>query len=222
MRLYHGTSAKLLPTIMQHGIKPRGRRKSNWDISSHPNSVYLTTAYALYFASRAAKDKDDLVLLEVVPTALPALWAPDEDALEQALRNKDGVPGTVAGRTRYYRGLLAANRGPFTAPVVQDSLRALGTCVHMGTVWPNAITRYAVIDRQQVDKSLMWQAIDPTITITNYQLCGSRYRNMVRWVFGDTAEFETSPYGIDFNPPASRAGITVEVVGDALQVARAG
>ncbi len=51
MKLYHGTSEPLARLILKEGIKPRGKRRGNWkDQPSGADRVYLTTAYALYFA----------------------------------------------------------------------------------------------------------------------------------------------------------------------------
>ena len=51
IKLYHGTTTKHLDKILKQGITPRHDRPSNWD--KHPSRedmVYLTNAYAIYFA----------------------------------------------------------------------------------------------------------------------------------------------------------------------------
>lgn len=58
--LYHGTSSKYLPSILREGIKPRKlTRQSNWKttIESRNDMVYLTNAYALYFAICSLRQK---------------------------------------------------------------------------------------------------------------------------------------------------------------------
>ncbi|MGW8177299.1 MAG: hypothetical protein ACWGQW_00660, partial [bacterium] len=58
MKLYHGTSARVARKAGQQGLKPRGKRKSNWDVPSRSDLVYLTLAYAAYFAAVASKPKE--------------------------------------------------------------------------------------------------------------------------------------------------------------------
>jgi hypothetical protein len=221
MRLYHGTAGAYLPKILKYGIKPRGAKgKSNWKhtvkhtVASNPKTVYLNNAYALYYALCAgneAKAGNTLVLFEIVPALLYPRFVPDEDALEQALRGRDSVQGSMVERTLHYRRKALKLAGPVDSPLVQDSMRALGNCGYKGIIPPDAITRYAVIDRDRVDNRLLWEAMDPSITVLNYQVCGAKYRNMVRWVF----EEETEPpviHRMDFIPPESRAGITLHIM----------
>ena|SRR3990172_8961226 len=213
MKLYHGTAAKNLATIRKHGIKPRGKAKGNWGdtVPSNARGVYLTNAYALYYAQCAVRGGGgDIIILEIDTDRLAPKFAPDEDAVEQALRGKDGVEGSMKERTLYYRNKLAKLAGPVNGHVL-ESLKALGNCVYMGTVPCTAITRYAVIKYAEVDMSLLWMALDPSITLLNYQICGAKYRNMVRWVFGEP--FEEEPRllpGFEFTPPSNRNGIEVK------------
>jgi hypothetical protein len=44
MKLYHGTSARLLKSALKHGLRPRLHADSNWEKNpSHPQMVYLST-----------------------------------------------------------------------------------------------------------------------------------------------------------------------------------
>jgi hypothetical protein len=65
MKLYHGTSLRHLKSISDKGLVPRGARPSNWKAASHDGSVYLSNAYALYFADQAQLDDEGLLLVEV-------------------------------------------------------------------------------------------------------------------------------------------------------------
>jgi hypothetical protein len=62
MKIYHGTTAKVAKQSLKHGLHPRIiHGNSNWkhsDTESNPYMVYLTTAYAPYFALNAIGDKD--------------------------------------------------------------------------------------------------------------------------------------------------------------------
>lgn len=209
MKLYHGTSERNLKAILKDGLKPRGSKATgNWDTCpSNPKTVYLTNAYALYYALNAARTGNLLVVEIDTDYKMADMFVPDEDAIEQVLRGRDGVAGDMVTRTMHYRKMLPTLMGGVEHPFVQDSLKALGNCGCMGTVRPWAITRYAIINRKQVDKALLWQAMDPSITVLNYRICGTRYRNMVRWVFGEPLEPQDGL--LPFDPPASRAGITI-------------
>jgi methionyl-tRNA synthetase len=58
MKLYHGTDGRNIRRILRDGIHPRKiTRKNNWghSVPSNPHAVYLTTAYAGYFAMLASK-----------------------------------------------------------------------------------------------------------------------------------------------------------------------
>lgn len=86
MLLYHGTSASHLESIKKHGIRPRGfDSKGNWEhtVLSGTDKVYLTDAYAGYFAW-CASDGEPWLIAEVDMDKLDqALLRPDEDAIAQ-------------------------------------------------------------------------------------------------------------------------------------------
>jgi hypothetical protein len=96
MKLYHGTAERHLPAILRDGLKPRGKRKGNWShsIESNADAIYLTNAYALYFAHSATDPKDNgdrSVVLEIDTSKLDSFWlVPDEDWLEQVSRKQVG------------------------------------------------------------------------------------------------------------------------------------
>jgi hypothetical protein len=192
MLLYHGTAAKNVPDILAHGIRPRGKRKGNWDHSvlSRRDAVYLSDAYPIYFAGIAAKDKDDLAVVEVDTTHLaPFALVPDEDYLEQATRSGNGpapIDKPMAFRTRWYRQRL----GGFSQ-YWKDSVEGLGNAAYLGTVPTSAITRVATLDHDTYIK-LILDGMDPMISLLNYRLMGTKYRNYVHWLFGD--ELEPDPW----------------------------
>jgi hypothetical protein len=113
-KLYHGTSAALIPRLEREGLLPRthSKNKGNWGhtVPSNPKAVYLTDAYAWHFA--AASSKDTGLILEIDKSKLkPWKLAPDEDFLEQVSR-KIGPPEhphlaptdwSMKKRTLFYR-----------------------------------------------------------------------------------------------------------------------
>ena len=59
MLLYHGTSERVARNVLKHGLGPRDDTEcaGNWE--DHPSAggmVYLTAAYAPYFAMNAANE----------------------------------------------------------------------------------------------------------------------------------------------------------------------
>lgn len=214
MRLYHGTTEEAALKAMEQGLKPRSftAKKSNWRLKSRDDAVYLTDAYALYFAIGAygSRKLGRLAVIEVETDRLP-LWnlTADEDALEQVGRGRDGLPNgwSMRRRTAHYRRSLEKY---CDGQAWQSSLRVLGNCAYLGIIGPDAITRVAFIDPKK-QQGLVWQAIDPTITLRNYLLVGHRYRSMLAWTFGDAAPAARSDIDaiMTFQAPPVRDGITV-------------
>lgn len=196
MKLYHGTSAQNARKILQSGLQPRKKRTGNWrkTILSHPNGVYLTDAYALYFALVAAK-QGMAAIIELESSRLnPFRMAPDEDVLAQ-INGSNRVRGdeplnwesmNLFERTKFFRDHLNDYAGTDSW---KASLKAMGTCCHMGSINTNAITRIAFIDTNEARQTSTF-ALDPMISIMNYKLVGHRYRALTKWVFGD-------PLGMD-------------------------
>jgi hypothetical protein len=185
--LYHGTSERHLDSILRDGLKPRGRKRGNW--KSYPSiagHVYLTEAYAGYFATVAAKKGERALIVEACLEDDSRLY-PDEDFIAQALaaQNKrsievyhDEVVKTIA----YYRDY------------VQASLDGLGNVSHRGVIPPSAISRYVLVDTKKQSDVIML-ALDPTISLMNYQFCGAKYRSINAWLFGDRPDFDLGFFG---------------------------
>lgn len=186
MKLYHGTSAANLGDILNAGILPRGAAPGNWagTVQSCPTAVYLTTAYAIHYASvAAAQTGGALLLLEVDADMLaPDLMAPDEDFLAQVERFERAEPHRgedLETRTMALRDSTLLFRTRWL-----ESLRNLGTCTYHGPVPPATISRYAIIPAV----SELARTSDPTITLANYRLLGGYYRQLTRRAFGDDVD----------------------------------
>lgn len=195
MILYHGTSARHLPSILEAGIKPRGRKASQWKAApSHPDLVYLTNAYPLHFAHAAAKS-GDLLILEVDVSLMSLL--PDEDFLEQVTRKQGPAPvgASMKERTRFYR----ENLYDFQRYAL-DSLDGIGNAAHIGTIPASSIKRYVRLS-PDAGYRLILAGQDPSITVMNYAILSERYKGWVKWMF-DGGE---NPNGRDLD----RSGITV-------------
>lgn len=89
MKLYHGTTEAVARKALTEGLVPRGALgiESTWDVESHPECIYLTNAYAGYFAANATELGDRWGIVEIDSEALCERYLlPDEDFLEQATR----------------------------------------------------------------------------------------------------------------------------------------
>jgi hypothetical protein len=203
MKLYHGTNEVAGKAILSDGFVPRGRRGGNWkhSVESHPDGVYFTTAYALYFALASTEGDPRLkndepgvcaMIFEIDTDLLPepGCLVPDEDCLEQVNRGRkaadSGLPKSYALWGMKKRTVFWRERLPFFmhSDGWKASLDAMGNCCHLGPVPASAITRVAIVDlKGAADACHM--ALDPTISVLNYRFVGKRYRALTKWVFGD-------------------------------------
>ena len=140
MMLYHGTSERNLKVILKKGLLPRStsKRRTNWDRNpSHPEAVYLTNAYAGFYANASCKGRERWAILEIDTDKLsPFAFAPDEDFLEQAGRGKDGISGDMKQRTTALKKQLFSNySGNLEAPSTAASLKYLGNCTYFGPIF---------------------------------------------------------------------------------------
>lgn len=197
MKLYHGTSERALARILKQGITPRsqrGKNKGNWKhtVTSHPDCVYLTSVYGLYFAMCATGSKVSgrPVVIEVDTLRLNPfkLW-PDEDFLAHMTKHAPGMPIGLKLRERsaWYRDRL----GEY-AHLWDRSVAGMGTCAYNGTVISAAITRYVMVDTTKQGR-LLCEAVDPSISIWNYIIVGSKYRAMTNWLFNDPVDLDQMP-----------------------------
>ena len=218
MKLYHGTSESAVTKILSQGfIKPRGKGRGNWKhtVDSNPDAIYLTDAYAIYFAGNAAKlDKNErLAVIEIDTEKLNPFWmAPDEDFLEQATRKQAGenlapTNKPMKFRTRWYRKRLLN----FT-PSWQLSLEHMGNCTYHNHIPTSAITRIAFIEPDAYARMIWMAGLDPMITIMNYRIMGLKYRNSIKQLFHDpiTEEDDFSRLRIDDLPEDQKARLLEE------------
>ena len=196
MRLFHGTNEQAARSAAGDGLLTRSALEieSNWDMPSREDLVYLTRGYAPYFAANAsdAGSKWGLVEVEVDPGDL----LPDEDFMEQATRGYDWTETIAANppargefevllqmrgmvdRTRWFRERLSWFRH-----MAEASLEGLGNCAHEWDIDGADVVRVAVFDPKALG-TLSMTAMDPTITIINWVICGEKYQALNRWMLG--------------------------------------
>jgi len=181
MKLYHGTRLGLLPEILKRGIVPRGKENSssNWEEESIPGHIYLTEAYAPYYALCAANKNNDKVLVLEVETEkfIDRSFYPDEDYIFQLnkIRKKALTLSEIRNNIEHYRSLT------------WDSLSKLGNVAYKGCIPATAITRYVIFN--QDERPYITSKVDPTITVINYHLLGKFYRDFTKWMFEDVPDF---------------------------------
>jgi hypothetical protein len=165
---------------MRDGIRPRAAHHSNWEAASCDANVYLTSAYAMYFAHHARRCPDeDLVIVEVDSDRLEAAsLLADEDAVWFAWQ-KGHVPEEFHpadgldkyGQSMHFASLL--RKMSDLGIGYEASLAMMGNCAYEGTVPVEAITR---VVRYSAKEGPWWLAFhDPIISPLNFVFHGSEY-----------------------------------------------
>jgi hypothetical protein len=125
MLLYHGTTATILDTILQEGIKPRGDKPSLWpDLPSRPDCAYMTDGHGFYFAVAVSGPVGLLpkVVFEIDTDRLDQrLLLPDEDFVVQLAMN-------VVGKQRW---------DTFTTDAVREFTREIKTHLEKYVIYDN-------------------------------------------------------------------------------------
>lgn len=190
MRLYHGTSAEIARRALEEGLLPRDHSgvDSHWtECPSREDLVYLTTAYAGYFACQATEELEHWGIIEIDTDLLPEFaeyLVPDEDWLEQSCRQAPDLPPEyevldMQGRTAYWRERLTG-----LSHLWEESIKGLGNCAHIGPIPSVSITRVSIFDPKS-NPSMAMTAVDPIISVLNYALCQGKYRALVKWLMGE-------------------------------------
>jgi len=144
MKLYHGTSFVHLENILRDGLQPRNTLAGNWATTlnpSIPTCVYLSDSLAPYFALWCQPHDDHGLVIEIETDRLdPQQMVPDEDFL-RALFTITGEPILPFDDIAGWQENILEERHRWS-----ESLRLLGTCAYHGTIPPEAITRYAIVE----------------------------------------------------------------------------
>jgi hypothetical protein len=178
MKLYHGCSARRVPSILSKGLQPRFSGRSNWhDYPSRTDMVYLSQAYPFYYAINSG-DAEKCAVFEIDTSLLqPRLFHPDEDFVVQALVAGNG--GSVKDIHDEIRDDLETYQQHW-----RESLKRLGNCCYQGAIPPECITRYCIF-HVSARPNLAMELLSPQISLRNYAVTGQHYRHLVEWMFGD-------------------------------------
>ena len=129
-------------------------------IGDEIRTVMLTSSYPMYFSQVAADAASSWIVVEISPKLLDTFFlVPDLDLPKDRIKS---FLGTDAWQT---------------------SLEALGTCLHVGAIAPDAFTRLVDIPIRQ--NKHFYSVFDATNTLMNYKLLGDRYKWKTRHLFGD-------------------------------------
>jgi len=219
MKLYHGTSEQNFKEILSQGrLKPRrDSKRDNWNtkIKSRDDMVYLTNAYALYYAINAISEVDwdnmhskptYAVILEIDTNTLDQrLLCADGDALEQIKRHdKNELPGnwTVDRRKIYYQEMCHKYRW-------DQSIQTSGLCAYNGVIKRESFSRVAMID-VRLQSELCFQVFDMNIDARKFSgIEGVKYRTLSRWIFGDLPSESDKKFLGELSISANRNGINI-------------
>lgn len=191
MKVYHGTGIQHLVSILTNGLRPRNKKKSNWkEFPSRKDMVYLSTAYAPYFAMINNSDKAVILEIEIDELDQDKLF-PDEDGIAQALSQQEKVPldevhDQVKDNLEFYQHLAMA------------SIDLIGNICYQGTIKPEQIKRYTTIEFNKRTELTMICG-DPSISVMNYKLCGNKYRTFTEWLMGDRPDFDIHGFGAEYS-----------------------
>ena len=217
MKLYHGTSGVFLDIILEQGLLPRADSgyPNTWgDYPSHPDCVYLSTAYAPYFAavkatqvSKAMRQGGDSTLRQVeearrwciIEVELEDLdeddMRPDEDYLTQGLHlghrfNDDAgrpIPKSLRRANLEKKTTWLRERLHSFSRQWFSSLEGLGNVAHCGVIPPSKISGVVTFD-ESLNPWVGAQCWDPCISTLNYSFMGDTFRHLSSWFFADVPE----------------------------------
>ncbi len=170
--LYHGTNKKNLEKIIKEGIKPRGKKKSNWEKGigkSKSDLVYLTKCYACYYASMACKKDDDapVVIKIKVDTEKMELF-PDEEYVFRTLK-KVWAKYSEKNQIEFYNKINPRECNSKTRAIWKESLD------YMGTVCAEYIPVSCIIGYAEGKGFEFIRNCDPSISLSNFQMMSERY-----------------------------------------------
>lgn len=166
--------------------------------------VYLSLAYAPYYAVSATPNGERMALVEVDTQKLEqGRIHPDEDYIEQCLRVATKAlkqfrleNASLQKRQRFVRRHLDRWKGLWPG-----CLEHFGNICYKGQVEPSAITRIVVYSAAE-NPELTFLSMEPTITIQNYKFCGNQYRTLTKFFIGD----EINPEDLAMRVPAQMTG----------------
>ena len=169
--LFHGTSAENAKKIEQEGFATD--KSYNWEVTSQKGFVYLSTAYAPFYAMK--HDTNDLALVKVEVDSKDLF--PEDDFIMFSL-----------GKPKYEQADLEkiSKMMPRLKHLWMRSLSYLGNVA----IRPNKIK---VLGIRYFDEAGLVMKCDPVISTMNYKIMGNYYKELSHWIFDgkNIAEFRS-------------------------------
>ncbi len=169
--LYHGTTENNARQIKKNGFVPD--KKYNWDVHSKKGFVYLSIAYAPFYASMAAKRTNKLALIQCQVNTKDCY--PEDDFLMY-----------IAGKRTYIQKEVDTVKLEIYKDLWEDSLEYLGNIATK----PNKIKILGI--RKFNSKNLLHK-YDPCISPMNFKVMGRYYKGLTEWIFAgnEILEYES-------------------------------
>lgn len=157
--LYHGTSEKNAKQIEKEGFKTD--KKYNWQIKSKKGFVYLSSAYAPFYAMTTNSKRLALIKVEVDTNDL----YPEDDFIMHILR-----------KPKYTQKELDEIDLEKNKHLWKESLNYLGNV----EIKPDKIKILGI--RYFDGKHLLYKC-DPVICPKNFMIMGDYYKELTKWIF---------------------------------------
>jgi len=162
--LYHGTTKESAKQIEKEGFIYG--KKYNWEgvIQSKKDFIYLSTAYAPYYAMAAKSNSNNRAIIKVVVNKYDIY--PDEDFITYIYK----IPSQKINIKDYKE-------------LAFDSLNYLGNIA----IRPDKIK---IIGITYFNAKNLLMVCDPSITPINYKFMGDYYRGLTEWIYQDNNPLE--------------------------------
>lgn len=159
---YHGTSEKNAKQIEKEGFKTD--IKYNWNVKSKRGFVYLSLAYAPYYAMNTKYNKEKLALIKV------------EVDTKDLYPEDDFVMSKLFFKTKYTQKDIDKINLKQLKHFWKESLKWVGNVA----VKPNKIKILGI--RYFSGKNLICKC-DPVVDYVNYMMMGDYYKELTAWIF---------------------------------------
>ena len=165
MELFHGTSANNAKKILKNGFAQE--LKNNWKVKSKNGFVYLSIAYAPFYAMSANKKGHKLAIIKV--DVEPDNLFPDDDFVMLCL-----------GKRKYTQKELDEIELENYQELSDKSLKYMGNVA----TYPEDVTIKGVT---YFDGRYLLYRCDPVISPLNFKIMGDYYKDLSEWLYQGNA-----------------------------------
>jgi len=174
MYLYHGTTVPAARRIAKEEFKTD--KKYNWGVTSKKGFVYLSKAYAPFYAMTAKGQGNNRAIVKV---SVPAgKLYPEDDFIMAAL-----------GKPHYTQADINAINLEDYKQYAPDSLQYMGNAAAK----PKDIK---VVGVTEFDAKRLLFVCDPVIAPINYKIMGNYYEGLTEWIYKGGKPEEFKKFGV--------------------------